>query len=904
MSSRDENRYYQNDLVGNVDLPLSESPSLRGSVRRLDPDGGSSVPYVPGLDGTSLSLNLSIAGSLTINFTSDGFQDAIDTLNAEDPTALYADEIDGFLRIRNLNGGGSNFISVTGGDAAPLLGFVTQPEPGYISFAGEVTSSPPHRGQRNPQGTVLITRGEDLTSKSINRALYGSMLNVWRSVREVDLEITGVISKTVLVETHTGSGKKVFTITLDPTLRIPVTNFGISGSTPSNRELDSIVQILNANDEPILNLNQLEPRARVLDIYYNDGSIPTADNTQTFADWGTMDGRSIFGGSSVATKNKHPATSIGSIRGNIVEVPGATFQSNGVSVGDTVVIEGATNTSPFSHNGEFLVDRVIDEERLSLRPKSVFDAPITDPTILRPSALNSDLSSGSYGTLRVVIGNFMSAFHGLMFEVPSWVPESSYRARFVTGMRAQHLNFGDFVRSLNPSIGSVAQILRQHIIQASSGFRHHASHIDASAVGDLSAGTIEDQLTQLSDEWLKLDRPNTITADQTFGDGTNLVFDDTAKIKTVATPAIPGRHLLWQAGPNALLQARLYFGYQFWELTINAEWDSVGEEWNADTVGLRSSRFRISNTGVEASYRDASGADPWADNAWEIQEGFSFDVYTLIGSLFSGLNMQGVLSVGLGLLGSIASAAIPRITAPRSDASASARTCIMELGDSSSGAWRVFVSRRATDEDAFEITHNARWDDDAGTYKWYRDVSGTNSIRVVLRRGEVGLQFISSSITSPWVEGSWSYNRFFYDITTRGADLRDAILQFQPGSQSNPSNSTAGFWNQLRAKNLVKSWGRVSVSSGTPTVLDGINCTVDVSGGNLEVSFPEAMQNDDYCVVASVHDGAAAKFLTVNTVTSSSFTLSKWNSAGSSETFASGTHVISFIVMAQQGDSL
>jgi hypothetical protein len=238
--SAGERKLSTEHLLGNVSLPRNINPQIRASIRRDDPDGGNSEPHYTGLNGTTLNLDLSPTGALVINFTSDDLNDTLTTLNAADPSNLKAFEEDGYLVLQNLNGGAKNYIEVTGGDAALTLGFVISPEPNSKSLAGELATAPPGRfkDQDNPQGTTFIAGDEDLTSESLNRALAGSIVEVARVMRDLDVLVPTIQEFNGTVATHVGSGKKVV-YTQDAGLRIPVNGFGITGTTQTARELDS-----------------------------------------------------------------------------------------------------------------------------------------------------------------------------------------------------------------------------------------------------------------------------------------------------------------------------------------------------------------------------------------------------------------------------------------------------------------------------------------------------------------------------------------------------------------------------------------------------------------------------------------------------------------------------------------
>lgn len=518
--SSDQNKYGIDHLIGGATLPKDANPTIRGSIRRADPDGNPE-PHFTGLNGTTLNLDYSPTGAQAINFTSDDLDDAITAINAVDALNLKAAEEDGYLRLSNLNGGSKNYLKVAGGTAVPILGFRVDPLPGSASFAGEISTASPGRqqGQNNPHGTALVAGDEDLTSAGINRAIIGALLHAERLAGDLDLESLAVQEVAVTVQAHPISGERVFRIQ-DPTLRIPIRGFGIAVSNPAAGLLDSqfmIMEISGGQSQEYIDPTNATFYGRVVNVYYDDLSN-TLDDTASFVAWGTPDGKSIF--NKTATDDKHAATAITLVDGDVISVTGATFQALDCSPGDTVLIEAATNNDPFNHNGEFIITEVFSEEDIRVRPKTSFDRTFSSTDI--PRGLNQSLPGGtSYGTLKVLIGDFISA-SDLVFEVaPTAVPASS-AVRMLIGRRVQEtrLPLADAgLPSLNKSNVRVAELIRIHSVTASS-LRHASSHIDAPAVAgapdSLTIGTVEAQLAEL------LTHINNLIAGQvTYGGGVN-----------------------------------------------------------------------------------------------------------------------------------------------------------------------------------------------------------------------------------------------------------------------------------------------------------------------------------------------------------------------------------------------
>lgn len=507
MSSGD-GKYSTAHTLGGVSIPRNINARIRASIRREDPDANPE-PHYTGLAGTALNIDVSPVGALAVNFITDDLDDALALINAASPAALFGFEEDGYLVLQNLSGGGKNYLEITSGDAAPILGFVVSPEPGYKSFAGEITTAPPgrYKDQNNPQGTALIAGDEDLTSSSLNRAISGGMAGVARTTRDLDVMVPSVKDMYGIVITHT-SGKKVL-IFQEPSLRIPINSYRISGTTQANREMDTIVQILSLNDEPIIDISQdgsiAAPRyARVLDIYAGP-AFATLDNSSSVADFHVDDGKSIFG-PGVSDLDVQIPTAISQIRGDLIIALGATFITSGTQPGDTAVVESATNTNPFSHDGEFIVTEVLTETIIAVRPKSKFEN--TFLTSEKPTSLNYSLPGGTnYGTVRTVVGDYYSAVNGVALELPSWMTDStSIKCRIISGVRFRDMPqtgiaAQTLVKSQSPNQGSLLKEFKDHIIDAVVGRRHAATDVDAPALvgspDSLTVGTVEEQLAEL-----------------------------------------------------------------------------------------------------------------------------------------------------------------------------------------------------------------------------------------------------------------------------------------------------------------------------------------------------------------------------------------------------------------------
>lgn len=583
MGSQEE-KFGLEHALGKTNVSRTINPTIRGSIRRSDPDGGHAEPYFSTLTGKNLTVEVTPVGDQVISFSSDDLADAIAAINAISPANLRAEDDDGYLRLINLNSGNKNKLVIKSGTAVGILGLLVSPEPGSTSYAGEVTTSAPGRSstsnQSNPQGTALVANNEDLTSEVINRAIFGAVRHIERIVRGLDIEIPIVKKIAVTVSTHVPTGKKVFVIQ-DGTLRFPIQGFGITANPAPTAGFDKLVSLRSSpNDLDIFDPFNAGGTPRISAVYYNDGTNAGADNTTNFATWGTIDGKSIFASQ---TKNKQAAVNITAIRGDILVAPTALFVTNVCQPGDTVVIESANNNVPFNHNGEFVIVQVLSETMLVVRAKSAHES--TFISTEKPTELNVNLPGGtSYGTVRVIVGATIP-MSKLMFEVDSWVPNGSYFARVLCFRRVQDLAANELGETLHPGnagLGTLVSTLTAAMIAYAGGIAwadgttNPATTVEAQldkiisdlagtggaikigantganwadattnpaatvearldkiitdlagAAGtakiqgvvngtDLPVGTLKDQLDNISTNWLKMSRANTIGGAQTF----------------------------------------------------------------------------------------------------------------------------------------------------------------------------------------------------------------------------------------------------------------------------------------------------------------------------------------------------------------------------------------------------
>lgn len=503
------------NLVGNVNVPRNVFPLLRSAIRRHDPDVTTPSPYYPNANGKTLriaytklspgitedSSDVTLTGNSLATILSD-----LNTFFTSNSIQLKALELDGFIALQNLNSGDLHYVRITAfstpaDDAAPVLGFAVFPLPGSTSYAGDIASAPGSRLQSNPQTTALLSKDDSLGSGEINRG-FASVLEIVEGLR-AELYRDVIVHKDVSLTfaAHTGDGLIAAKIN-DDSLRVFVPTYltanlpiGVQVLNPFYRVMDSVgqqaIQDFHAAGDPKI--------IEVSGLFYAT-SVTPFDDTTPFSTWGTPDGGTIVG-DTVVNKDKHAATTITSIVGNIIQCSSATFVTNKVKAGDPVEIQ-STTIQPFDHSGWYAVDAVIDETHLAVRQMAIAeDAPtaIAKPKWLNPAA---------GGTLRVAVGRFVPAGDVYVtINQDSLVNGgSTHVIRLSVGVPFVQTLTDDRARQFAGNINALATALSSHLSSSSDahaasaigGFTSATSWADGSTItGTNLKQTIEDVLTDL-----------------------------------------------------------------------------------------------------------------------------------------------------------------------------------------------------------------------------------------------------------------------------------------------------------------------------------------------------------------------------------------------------------------------
>jgi hypothetical protein len=490
-------------LIGNTTVPRSVTPLIRASQRRSDPDIVSTIPYYP-VSGKSLQVIYTdssyVEQTRTISFSSDGYGSILSAINAADAVNLVALDQDGFLAIRNLNSGGRHYLKVMPCDSAEVFGFAEYPAPGSISYAGEFSSTPGVRSQRNPQGVALLGKDEDLSSAAINRAIAAVLQ--WGDLLKVDLDrdVIGFVQRLVTFEEY--NGVRGFYLD-EPALRLPVNAMGLSEDFPTGGVLEPFFEFVDSNNGTLYTADLHKMRVTAA-YYHKDESTPYVSD-EGFAVWGVPDSKSIYQ-PGIGYKIKNAAAAITSIIGGVVYCEGEDFVSAFVQKGDPILIAGATNTSPFDHNGWFVVDEVVDAERLLLRAMSTDESVPTGTTDTnKPAELNP--TGTGFGNLSVHFGGFVPCSR-VYFELSDQTYEGvSGIVRMAVGKPLRDVLIDSFSYGRTGSQDSLGAAIYNHLVDTSDahaasaigGFTSATAWKDGTTItGATLKATIEDILTDLA----------------------------------------------------------------------------------------------------------------------------------------------------------------------------------------------------------------------------------------------------------------------------------------------------------------------------------------------------------------------------------------------------------------------
>lgn len=737
MAASDETVEFAN-LRGNTDVPVVSFPKVHGVVRRSDPDGSHSQPYWTGLAGTALQVVSGVVSApvtTTVNFTTNNYADAVAAVNAAAPTEFVWVEADGFACIQSVHQGGKYGLGIAGGTAAAILGFQVIAAPGSLSLAGDIESSPPDRLQQNMQGTALLAHGENITTQNINRAILGMLQGARQKLNDLDKEFT--IYNLILCSQHNSvnpaNSSDTFVVPSNSSFRV-----SIPALTGLGADFGSVVTIADSVNKRAVIQSGLMVKATFVTYGPSDQGAPHG----TSITWGTpgLGGNNgvDIGQAGVARSLKLGPTNISSLAGAQLKATGAQFVTKKVMPNDHFKITGATNNTPFNHNGEYAVVAVVDEDTITYRPLGPSEL-LVDSGNDTPSWMNPKISGGQvYGQISVYVGNGMRA------SGPSGAVQDTLFIKTSGSFSA-----GTQVYIRLPVVTTLRKML----------------------IGDLLENTRWDPDIAL------VDALNYFTKQATFKSGVVL-----KTVASVAGTPQPRSKSDWNADDteasyillnetvptNALSEpVRIYQRQSAIFITVNAYWDGPTTSWVQDHGTRRSTRFDFSEDSLSIQSMPAGTAfgtvvtDTWPSQLITLN---SYDIRNT-GGLNTALVNNTRISTPAG-----GNATADSISLMWSFTGAD----VSALPGRTSGTniiTRIYSSVKTS---GLIFTVNARWD----ATNWNVDVGGASSLKISFTNG---LDILFHTGSTPWTDAQWDASRQLkLDFADLAVDLSGVPGTYKP----------------------------------------------------------------------------------------------------------------------------
>ncbi len=442
--------YFRRPVLAGKNIQLTTFATVRGSKRRSNPDGTSTVPYFPGVSATQ-TLNITHqAGSVSVALTGNSLSTVLADINTSLGVNGVARDADGSIEIVSSVAGSAGLVRVTGGTAAVNLGFQTFAGGRPLEARGGQVPSSPESRTNNPYDSSFLSRGENFTAESMQRGL--SRLASNGDVLWSELSKEGLGFKTVSFVASSGGEY----LTLTASERVFVSSASFGGLTASSEATD-LIQYFQLIDTAT---GLLAP-SRVIGVVRGaQTGLPPFPNSPNWAD---TTGNNILGLDQI----KVGSATINSItEGRFVECSGATFISSGVRAGDYVQISNATNLTKWSNNGKrWIVESVVSETVLSLKPMSkteIVDILSGSVTDIQPIVeLNDNVTGGEvFGDLTVSTGPFAHNVtlvvrppipSGATYELRAAVPLSLRDSVGITTSNATQALLGEYAAE-NPVV--------------------------------------------------------------------------------------------------------------------------------------------------------------------------------------------------------------------------------------------------------------------------------------------------------------------------------------------------------------------------------------------------------------------------------------------------------------------
>lgn len=460
-------------VLGGTTVLRQGSPTIRGTVRK---DSSGDIPgiVIPSdivietdvIEGTPVTVTLSSAALTQI------IADINSALSASSAGSAY--ELDGCLHISSASTGLSSWIRVHPAtndydsddipeDAAIVLGIPRHDERGSTAYGTDaIPTKLLPSSEANPQATLLLARGEERASTSINRALEAAFVQS-NQAQLVSIADRVVLHRSEIPESFGGIvtdadgyiSQIVLTDLSDVDESFTGRFFVGAGSRTSSKQ--QIAQSWVVCDRAGRSLyayrdgERVPIRVSAVMWGENTASLPVfADETSAPSPaLSNASGITPDGGNLLGVERLKRLGSISAIRQGLIVVDdslldGDGFVTAGVVAGDIVTITGAASGGDYDNNGYWLVESVISERELALRPR------ISDQI----RGLSDD-TGGSLGNIAVASFMFESVVAiALDPPLPRW-PEEGVVLYFGRSASLEDTNNADqnslFLQAIEPA---------------------------------------------------------------------------------------------------------------------------------------------------------------------------------------------------------------------------------------------------------------------------------------------------------------------------------------------------------------------------------------------------------------------------------------------------------------------
>lgn len=440
--------YFRRPQIAGPNLPRLTYGTIRGSKRRDEADGTSTVPYFADVTAAQTLIVEHQGGTDTVILSSNEFTQILADLNTDLGADAQAFDADGCIGIKSKVAGAAGFVEVTGGTAAEALGFDTS-DNRIISYGGYIESAASDRNNV-PYGVNFPGRYENLDRGTWARALgrVSGNMDVLHSehVRD-DIYLKAFDGGFTYGTTAAGYGY----LTLTSSDRVYNGADGQLSLSSTSSDLAPFFQLIDKTTK------ELHP-AKVIGLTLGvppAGAVPFSNATDY-----TDTGNNALGLS--LTKSSLVAITAMS-EGRVVECSGGTFVTDGVVAGDVAQIASATNLDLWDNNGlKWIVERVISETKLVLRPMA--QSELNEFLVTLSSGqpvleLNHDKQPAqSYGTITIKTGKWCTDVsvvfdrpfddsNVILYAASPITSRSTYQSWKQSGMAPL---IGDLVRSTDP----------------------------------------------------------------------------------------------------------------------------------------------------------------------------------------------------------------------------------------------------------------------------------------------------------------------------------------------------------------------------------------------------------------------------------------------------------------------